>query len=292
MTGYGEATGRTGAGMLRIELRTVNHRYLNVNTRLPGALARWEGEIANWLRSHLRRGHVNCVARWEPDETAPAGGLRLDEEKAAGYIALFHDLAEKFDLPGTPDLSLLSRFGDIIVRDADVTGEVEVTAEELRAIVEDAARHVVQMRIEEGRRLAEDFRDRLDAIDAALTRIEAVAPERLERERNRLTEAVAELASGVQIDEQRLAQEIALIAERWDINEELVRFRSHDVLFRELIGGNGEEPVGKRLSFLVQEMHREANTIGSKANDARIAHLVVSIKDELERIREQAENVE
>jgi uncharacterized protein (TIGR00255 family) len=119
-----------------------------------------------------------------------------------------------------------------------------------------------------------------------------MAPVRLTAERDRLRDAVAELSGGVATDPDRLAQEIAYLSERWDINEELVRFRSHDELFRELLAADSAEPVGKRLGFLVQEMHREANTIGSKANHAGIAHRVVSIKEEVERLREQVENVE
>jgi uncharacterized protein (TIGR00255 family) len=147
------------------------------------------------------------------------------------------------------------------------------------------------MRAEEGSRLGADLKARLTAIERALQEIETRAPERLVSERRRLTTAVADLLGDVKLYENRLAMEIALLAERWDVNEELVRFRSHNELFAGLLS-DGAEPVGKRLSFLVQEMHREANTIGSKANDASISHLVVAIKDELERLREQVENVE
>jgi uncharacterized protein (TIGR00255 family) len=129
-------------------------------------------------------------------------------------------------------------------------------------------------------------------MEDALARIQLLAPERLVNERNRLGAAVVELLDSRTVDEQRVAQEIALLAERWDVSEELVRFRSHNELFADFLESGSSEPVGKRLSFLVQEMHREANTIGSKANNAEISHLVVAIKDELERLREQVENVE
>jgi uncharacterized protein (TIGR00255 family) len=159
-------------------------------------------------------------------------------------------------------------------------------------VVEEAARRNVAMREDEGRRLHDDLEGRLRAIDAALDEITRLAPERLASERDRLREAIRELAAGVAVNEDRLAQEVAYLAERWDVNEELVRFRSHNELFRELLAADAAEPVGKRLSFLVQEMHREANTIGSKANHAGIAHRVVAIKEEVERLREQVENVE
>ena len=159
-------------------------------------------------------------------------------------------------------------------------------------MIEDAARAVAAMREDEGRRLQADLEGRLAAIDAALDAVAELAPQRLAAERDRLRAAIAELSQGVGVSEERLAQEVAYLAERWDVNEELVRFRSHNELFIALLDASPDEPVGKRLSFLVQEMHREANTIGSKANDASIAHLVVAIKDELERLREQVENVE
>jgi uncharacterized protein (TIGR00255 family) len=293
MTGFGEATGETAAGTLRVELRTVNHRYLNVNSRLPNSLVRWEGELREWLRESFARGHVNCTARWERagiDADGPS--YRLDEAKVASYLELFVQLQSRYDVKGTVDLSLLSRFNDIFVRSEEPDDPPEVTGDDLRPIVMAAARQVVRMREDEGARLEADLRQRLVAIEEALRDVELRAPARLIAERERLRSAVAELLGDGKLDESRVAQEIALLAERWDLNEEIVRFRSHNELFAELLDAKPEEPVGKRLSFLVQEMNREANTIGSKANDASVAHLVVRIKDELERLREQVENVE
>ncbi len=292
MTGYGEATGPTAAGPLRVELRTVNHRYLNVNTRLPTALTRFENEIREWLRGSFERGHVNCALRWDHDGGAAPVSLRLDTQRVEAYLKVFRELNERYGIPGTPDLALLARHNDILVREDEAEIVQEVKGDEVRAIVEDAARRVVRMREDEGARLGLDLGERIAAIEKALAEIERRAPARLVAERRRLEDAVAAIAGDVKLDEGRLAQEIALLAERWDVNEELVRFRSHDELFMELLSSPAVEPVGKRLSFLVQEMHREANTIGSKANDAGISHLVVTLKDELERLREQAENVE
>jgi uncharacterized protein (TIGR00255 family) len=293
MTGFGEAEGATPAGLIRVELRTVNHRYLNVNTRLPNALSRWEGEIREWLRKYFVRGHVNCTVRLEKEGTVDGGvGIRLDSERVQSYMALFGELKERYGVVGSPDVSLLSRFSDIFVRDEVDAERTEVGADDFRSVVEAAARSTVEMRDEEGRRLEVDLHGRLVAIESALDEIQRLAPQRLVAERDRLRSAVAELAGGIAVDEGRLAQEIAFLAERWDINEEIVRFRSHIDLFRQLVVAPPEEGVGKRLAFLVQEMHREANTIGSKANHAGIAHQVVAIKEEVERLREQVENVE
>ncbi len=291
MTGFGEAERQTDAGTLRVEIRTVNHRHLSVNFRTPASLAKYEPLMRDWLRAHLARGHANVAVRLEPAAAAAAVGLRLDDERVAAYLALFAELRERFGVAGEPSLAELLRFGDVIVRD-DEGGRVEVPQDDVQAVVEDAARAVAAMREDEGRRLQADLEGRLAAIDVALDAIAELAPGRLAAERDRLRAAITELSQGVGVSEERLAQEVAYLAERWDVNEELVRFRSHNELFRELMAANPEEPVGKRLSFLVQEMHREANTIGSKANHAGIAHRVVAIKEEVERLREQVENVE
>jgi uncharacterized protein (TIGR00255 family) len=291
MTGFGEAERVTAAGTLRVEIRTVNHRHLSVNFRTPPSLAKWEPQMREWLRGQLSRGHVNGSVRLEAASAAAAFGLALDEERVRAYLALFADLRDRFGVGGDPDVASLLRFGDVIVRD-DEGARVEVDGEDLRAVVEEAALATTRMREDEGRRLADDLEGRIGAIEAALAAIAELAPARLTAERDRLRAAIAELSGGVAVNEDRLAQEIAHLAERWDINEELVRFRSHNELFRELMAADAGEPVGKRLSFLVQEMHREANTIGSKANHAGIAHRVIAIKEEVERLREQVENVE
>lgn len=291
MTGFGEAERQTEAGTLRVEIRTVNHRHLSLNFRTPTSLAKWEPLMRDWLRAHLARGHANVAIRLEPATAAAAVGLKLDDDRVAAYLALFAELRTRFGVAGEPTLAELLRFNDVIVRD-DEGGRVEIPQEDVQAVMEDAARAVAAMREDEGRRLQADLEGRLAAIDTALAAIEELAPQRLAGERDRLRAAIAELSQGVGVSEERLAQEVAYLAERWDVNEELVRFRSHNELFRELMAANPEEPVGKRLAFLVQEMHREANTIGSKANHAGIAHRVVAIKEEVERLREQVENVE
>lgn len=292
MTGFGEAEAVTAVGRVRVELRTVNHRYLNVNARLPTSLARFEPELREWLRGPFSRGHVNCSVRVERDDAAAAAGFRLDEDRVAAYLSIFGELTERFGVTGSPDLATLSRFNDIIVR-VDPEGEgAQITADELRDVVIEAAERTNRMRDDEGVRLERDLEERVRAIEAGLDDIAMLAPARLIAERDRLRDAITDLLDGIAVDETRIAQEIALLAERWDLNEELVRFRSHIELFLELTRARSEEAVGKRLGFLVQEMHREANTLGSKANSASISHQVVAIKDEIERLREQVENVE
>jgi uncharacterized protein (TIGR00255 family) len=290
MTGYGDAARLTPSGVLRAEVRTVNHRYFSANLRLARPAERYEGQIREWLRALLPRGHVNFSLRLEREEgVANETGVRVDEARARQYVHALRTLKQTLGLPGEVDLSLLSRFGDLIVPEDDGTSGLEADA--VRTVTETAARAAVEMRVSEGERLAEDLAGRLLAIEDALRLIADRAPDRMVAERDRMRRVVAELLDGVALDEERIAREIALLAERWDVSEELVRLRSHIALFRETVAGP-PDPVGKRLSFLIQEMNREANTIGSKANDAPIEHGVIAIKDEIERLREQVENVE
>lgn len=292
MTGYGEAERAVDDVAVRVEIRTVNHRHFNANVRTPPALARLEAPLREWLRALLPRGHVSCTVRADATGAGATRGLRLDAERIGAHVAALREAAERFGLPGTVDVAAIAGLRELLVPDEGEDLPPAASDELVREATEAAAAQTVKMREAEGVRLQADLAERLDAIADALQVIAARAPERLLAERDRLRQAVAELAEGVGIDEDRLAQEIAFLAERWDIHEELVRFRAHLELFRELLAADGSEPVGKRLAFLVQEMHREANTLGSKANDAAIVHRVVAIKDEVEKLREQVENVE
>jgi uncharacterized protein (TIGR00255 family) len=219
-----------------------------------------------------------------------AGALRIDEQRAREYVAALRRLKQSLDVPGEVDLALLTRFGDILAWDEEGAAAL-VESEDVQQVTEAAARATVAIREVEGRRLAADLEERLRAMEASLSAIESRAPARVVAERDRMQRVVRELLDGIPLDEDRVAREIALLAERWDVSEELVRVRAHIALFRDTVVSSGE-PVGKRLSFLTQELNREANTIGSKANDAAIEHLVIAIKDEIERLREQVENVE
>lgn len=290
MTGYGEAERVAGEGRLRVEIKTVNHRFLNTHFRTPAGFDRFEHHIEGWIRPFLGRGHVNLTVTMEGDRR---GDLlpELDLDRARRYKALLEDLGRELGLRADVSLEQLVRFGEIFRAPAPRSG-ADVVLEDLREVVEDAARAVLAMREEEGRRLEADLRERLREMATRLALVEARAPARLVEERDRLRAAVRELTDQQVVDEDRLARELAYLAEKWDIGEELVRFRSHIEMFEDTLSAGTDDGVGKRLGFIVQEMHREANTIGSKANDAEISHAVVGIKEELERLREQLENVE
>lgn len=291
MTGFGTADGRVGAARVTVEVRTVNHRFFNPSLKLPQAFARWEAEVREALRQRVARGHVTLHARIEREAVEERGGLAVDEVRFAGYVAQLRDLAARHGLADTLDVATVLRLPDVLTT-PEAVAEPDGTLEEFLPIVERAAAALARMREDEGGRLADVLRERIAIVEAAVQRIAARAPARLAEQRERLRTAVAELLDGRAVDDLRLAQEIAILADRLDVSEEMDRFASHIVAFRTALGQGAAEQVGKRLGFLLQEMLREANTTGSKANDATMLHDVVLIKEELERIREQVENVE
>ena len=291
MTGFGEAELEIEAGRLRLEVKTVNHRFLNANIKTPSGFDRFEKAMIDALKLWVSRGHVSAYLSLDRSAVAGQVELSIDLEKAKGYQTALETLKRELDVPGEPDLEMLSRFSDIF-RAPDRNQAVSVEEDDLLRLVDKAGSGVRAMREAEGLRLASDLDDRLRAIESQLDEVEQRAPERLSEQRTKLRRAVQELSAQLEVDEDRLAREIAYLAEKWDINEEIVRFRSHIDLFRSALSGDASEPVGKRLGFLVQEMLREANTVASKANDSKLAQASVAIKEEIERIREQVENVE
>src|SRR5688500_8234118 len=291
MTGWGESARDTPAGRLRVEIKTVNHRHFNASLRTPHGFDRYEADIQAWLRAELARGHVSYSLSIERNGAASGDLPELDLQRAGRYRDLLRRLKDELGLAGDVEVGHVARFGEIF-RAPDQEDEPELDAQVIRELTEDAVRAVIGMRESEGRRLADDLEGRLAAIGAQLDLVAQRAPERLGQERDRLRAVVRELGEQDTVDEERLAREIAYLAEEWDINEELVRFRAHVEQLRETLAAPAGEPVGKRLGFLVQEMHREANTIGAKANDVAIARASVAIKEEIERLREQLENVE
>jgi uncharacterized protein (TIGR00255 family) len=286
MTGFGAAEGTVAGGRLRLEIRTVNHRYFNSQVKLPFDLTPLEGELRDRLRALLERGHVAVTARWL--ESPPAvDNVTVDLDRARSVLGALKRLKKSLRLKGTPDLAFVARLPDVM---AVSTNGSSITWADVQPIVERAAADVRAMREREGRALVEDLAARLDGLEAGANVIESRAPERLTAELARLQKNVATLAAGTNVDPQRLAVEVALLADRVDISEELVRFRTHLAACREVL--RSDAAVGKQLGFLAQELLRETNTMGSKANDAAITQAVIAMKGELERFREQLENVE
>lgn len=286
MTGYGAASGMVGAHRVSVEIRSVNHRFFNPTIRLPGDLSRWDTEVRELLRKKVARGHVSLSSQLEAGE---ASASVIDAGRFAAYAKQLKELNRNSSLDGGVQLSDVLRLPEVLRGSATLA---ESCGPELLKVVESAVDALNSSRTLEGARLTTYLRERLQVIESALDRIDARAPERIVAQRDRLRAAVAELLNGAAMDEQRLAMEVALLAERLDVQEEISRFRSHLVAFRAALDDGKGEPVGKRLGFLLQEMLRETNTTGSKANDVPILGDVVIIKEELERLREQVENLE
>ena len=289
MTGFGSAEGNVLGGRLSIEIRSVNHRYYNPQLKLPFELGGVEGPLRDRLRQLLERGHVTVTARWIDAPPREGGGaVAVDLARARQVLAAAKELKKHLKLKGDVDLAFVARQPEVLTPHQD--GIPAAQWSEVAPIAERAVRELLGMRAREGAALATELGRRLAALEAGAGAIEQRAPERLTAELARLKKAVAELAAGVPVDEQRLAVEVALMADRVDITEELVRLRTHLAACREALVADGA--VGKQLGFLAQELLREVNTIGSKANDAGITQTVITMKGELEKFREQLDNLE
>jgi uncharacterized protein (TIGR00255 family) len=290
MTGYGNADGMIGSHRIAVEVRSVNHRFFTPSIKLPQALTRLETEIRELLRRHVTRGHVTFSIRIERDM---ADGPRIDITRLLAYAEQLRAIPSDAGIDTRIDVASLLRLPDVMTSAASDEDPIEsIDTAALLALSAEAIDAFVRMRQAEGARLAQYLLERLVIIEGALSRLAVRAPERLVEQRDRLSAAVRELADGVAVDPQRLAQEIAILADRLDVAEELSRFASHNTACRAAIAEPGSDGVGKRLGFILQEMVREANTTGSKANDAPMQREVVLIKEELERMREQVENLE
>jgi len=287
MTGFGSAEGEVGGALVAVEVRSVNHRFFNPSIKLPSEFAKWEGEVRDALRRAVSRGHVTLVARIAREQVEG----RIDEARFASYVQQLRELQQRYRLEPTLDVGTILRLPEVLGARED-GAPPDGSAQHLIEIVSRAIAALDTMRVAEGERLRAYVLERLQLIEDAVGRIAARAPTRLVEQRDRLRLAVQELAGGVALDDQRLAQEIALLADRLDVNEEISRFGSHLDAFRDTLRNAPSEGVGKRLGFLLQELLREANTTGSKANDSAILQDVLGIKEELERIREQVENLE
>jgi uncharacterized protein (TIGR00255 family) len=287
MTGFGAADGLVGRARTSVEVRTVNHRFFTPSIKLPSAFSKWEPEVRELLRRRIPRGHVSVIARVGADSD---GSPIIDERRFAIYLAALRDLKERHGIPGELDIASLLRLPNVLATplEENDTGSLE----ELTSIVTKALDDLVRMRQSEGAQLSRYLEARLAELKVMLLRIRERAPVRLTEQHVKLRETVADLLAGQAVDDQRLAHEVAILAEKLDVAEEVDRFESHITAFADTIRSEAAEPVGKRLGFLLQEMVRETNTLGSKANDAPILSDVILIKEELERMREQVENVE
>ena len=287
MTGFGAGRATHEGEDLDVEVRTVNHKFCEVKVRLPRELAPLEIEVSRMVKDRLARGGVDVAFRRAPGRSGVA--LRVDVALAEEYARAFRDVQSRLSLPGEIGIhDLLGAEG--VVRLEERAVDLEGARRAALAALGVALTALSAMREREGEALGRDLQGRLATVESLVAEIEALAPQSIERYRTRLHERVQELARGFSPDPARLAQEVVLFADRIDVSEEITRLRSHVAQSRALIGAG--DPAGRKLEFLVQEMHREVNTIGSKSQSAEIAAIVVTAKAEVERMREQVQNVE
>lgn len=288
MTGFGRAELKHNGVTISAEIRSLNHRYLDVELRLPKNLSFLEREIKDLVNAGLSRGKVNVTVAMKGEE-APSAGLTIDKELATTYINLLNELKNELNITDSIKLEQLLNFPDIITVDSAKEME-DGLWESVKETIQLALADLKEMRLKEGSELKNDLESRINVIEQRILSVEKHSKKRSKQEFTKLKKRVNEIANADVLDESRLELEVALLAEKLDVTEECIRFKSHNKLFLELLE-NGK-PEGRKLNFLVQEMHREANTIGAKANDASIAHLVVEIKEEVEKLREQIQNIE
>lgn len=286
MTGFGAGRSAVAGEEIDAEARSVNHKFCEVKVRVPRELTSLELEVARIVKERLARGGVEVtLRRGGRSAVAP----RVDTALAAEYARAFRDIQAHLGLAGGVALSdVLAAEGVVRLEERPVDAEAVRGA--VLAAVDQALGALLAMRAREGDALARDLEGRLAQVEALVARVEQLVPGSVDHYRTRLHERIEEVARGVAIDPARLAQEVALFADRTDVTEEITRLRSHLAQTRGLLAG--AEPAGRKMDFLVQEMHREVNTIGSKSQSAEIAALVVTLKAEIERMREQVQNVE
>lgn len=288
MTGFGAGRGESGGEAVSVELRAVNAKFCEVKPRLPRELAPLEVELVKTIKGRVHRGVVDAFVRRE-NGGARGSTPRADLALAAAYAKTLRELKDSLGLAGEATVQDLAAMEGVISL-GEATPDPEAAAAALQRALSAAIDALDAMRRREGEALARDLSARLDAIEKGAQEVSRLAPLQVEGVRERLSTRIAELTRGVPLDPNRLAQEVALFADRTDVSEELTRLASHLSQARGLI--RSDVPAGRKLEFLVQELNREINTIGSKSQHATIAATVVDLKAELERIREQIQNVE
>ena len=288
MTGYGSAKGTVDGLEFTVELKSVNNRFLDTSVRLPRSFLFAEDMIKSGVQKHITRGKVDVFVTMENTGSGEMQ-VKINENLAKGYIEAVRSLAEQYGLPNDLTALSVSRFPDVLSvekRELDAAA----ISEGLSAILENALQDFDRMRLREGEKLRDDVLSRLKTIDKLVALIEKNAPQTVEEYRRRLELKMAEVLGTAGIDENRILSEAAIFADRVAVDEETVRLRSHMAQLDGMI--RGESPIGRKIDFLVQEFNREANTIGSKCQNSQIAHVVVDLKSEIEKIREQIQNIE
>ena len=288
MTGYGRSEMTVGGRHIIFEIKSVNHKYFEFNSRISRGYLFLEDKLKAYVQGKLSRGKVDVFLQIETLEDADVQ-VQVNHSLAAGYYAALQELRERYSLPDEPTLALLTRYGDIFSVHRAPENEEEIW-QAVQQAAEPAVESFLRMREAEGARLREDILSKAQRILELVGQVEQETPQTVKEYQERLEAKIQELLGDAHFDEQRVLTEVAVFADKVAVDEETVRLRSHFQQLEKLI--DSQEPVGRKIDFLVQEMNREANTIGSKSVNSKIAYLVVDIKSEIEKIREQVQNVE
>ncbi|HIY97883.1 MAG TPA: YicC family protein [Firmicutes bacterium] len=286
MTGYGKGVAESAGRKVGVEIKSVNHRFLDMNIKLPRTLGFAEDIIRSEVKGAVTRGHLDIYVNYERES---GGKISMDEQLARDYCTMAAKAAMKFSITNDLSVSALFRMPEVVV-----VKEEDEDEEAVGKLVEQAVREALNglsvMRAKEGEMLMRDFSEKLANISAFVDEVEKLAPVTVEEHKNRMRERITEMLGDVAFDEARLMNEAAFFADKVAVDEEIARLRSHIAHFKDICAAGGA--LGKKLDFIVQEMNRETNTIGSKCSDSKIAQCVISAKCEIEKVREQVQNVE
>ena len=288
MTGFGRAEYTDEKCRITAEIKAVNHRYLDCSIKMPKKLSFFEASIRTLLKDYIQRGKVDVFITYE-GYTEENFNLRYNKEMAKAYLSYLKEMSEEFGIENDVRVSTLSRYPEVFSLEESGADEEEIWSD-LEKVIRDAAASFVEARIAEGDNLKRDLIDKLDTMDSYVDEIEKRAPEIIEEYKKSLCEKVADLLADSKIDESRILGEVTIYADRICVDEEIVRLRSHIKTTKDILTTGGS--VGRKLDFIAQEMNREANTILSKSSDLLTSDIAINLKTDIEKVREQIQNIE
>jgi len=288
MTGFGRAEYTDNKRKITVEIKAVNHRYLDCSIKMPKKLGFFEASIRTLLKDYIQRGKVDVFITYE-DYTEENFNLKYNKDMAKAYFSYLKEMAEEFGIENDVRVSTLSRYPEVFSLEEANVDEDEIWSD-LEKVIREAATHFVEARITEGDNLKSDLCDKLDTMLTYVSDIEKRAPEIIDEYKKNLCAKVADLLADSNIEESRILGEVTLFADKICVDEEIVRLRSHINTTKEILSTGGS--VGRKLDFIAQEMNREANTILSKANDLITSDIAINLKTDIEKVREQIQNIE
>lgn len=288
MTGFGRAEAVTKEWKITVELKSVNHRYLDLNIKMPRKLNLFEGQVRNLMKTYMQRGKVDIFITYE-DYTAGSVALKYNRDLAAEYLGYLKEMEQEFQLKNDVSVTMLSRYPEVLTMEEQPVNE-EKLWNCLEMPLREACKKFVETREREGEHLKKDLLMKLDGLDEKVCAVEKRSPEVVQAYREKLETKVHELLEDSQIDDNRIAAEVVLFSDKICNDEETVRLHSHIRGMRKIL--TEQEGVGRKLDFMAQEMNREANTILSKSNDIQVSDIAIDLKTEIEKIREQIQNIE